>query len=84
MQKKGFDWPEREQVFEKVHEETRELQAALGSDGSASEVEEEVGDLLFSIVNVSRRFGVDPALALQRTNTKFRRRFGYDVMLLPL
>ena len=81
MQKKaaknGFDWPERSDVFVKVHEEARELQAALQKNSPASAVEDEVGDMIFSIVNVARRFGVDPALALHRTNSKFKRRFGY-------
>jgi MazG family protein len=69
----GFDWENVDQVFEKLNEETRELHAAR----SAEEIENEIGDMLFVIVNIARFLKVDPEQALRRTNAKFRRRFGH-------
>lgn len=71
----GFDWDNREQVWEKVHEELRELKAEVDA-GSAKQAEE-VGDVLFSIVNYARFLGIDPDEALERTNRKFIHRFQY-------
>jgi MazG family protein len=88
----GFDWPEMEGLFDKLTEETRELQAhienlppeALKPRNNSrvpqelrEEIEGEVGDLFFVLVNVARYLGVDPESALRRTNRKFRRRFGW-------
>ena len=79
--KVGFDWPGPEPVWAKIDEELRELRLAVGAahgatDGArAAHVEEEVGDLLFSVVNLARLLKVDPTLALHRTNVKFDRRF---------
>lgn len=70
----GFDWHGVEDVLEKVREEIDEVEQA-GSD--PVKVEEEVGDLLFSLVNLSRRLKIDPSVALHRTNTKFKKRFSY-------
>ena len=70
---KGFDWKNSNQVLEKLHEELRELAAAE----TPAETEEELGDLLFTVVNLARHFKVDPEQALRRTNAKFRARFGY-------
>ncbi|MEX1131980.1 MAG: nucleoside triphosphate pyrophosphohydrolase [Flavobacteriales bacterium] len=71
----GFDWDHRDQVWEKVNEELRELKAEVdaGSDKQA----EEVGDVLFSVVNYARFIGVDPDEALERTNRKFIQRFQF-------
>jgi XTP/dITP diphosphohydrolase len=71
----GFDWERKEQVWDKVHEELRELQAEVEA-GSAQQADE-VGDVLFSMVNYARFLGVDPDEALERTNRKFIRRFQY-------
>jgi tetrapyrrole methylase family protein / MazG family protein len=72
----GFDWENVEQVLDKLREELAELDGArTGSDPAA--VEDEVGDLLFVIVNIARFLKVDPEQALRRTNTKFRRRFSH-------
>jgi len=72
----GFDWPDVEQVFDKLREELAELDAARR--GSSQEaVEDEVGDLLFVLVNIARFLKVDPEQALRKTNAKFRRRFAY-------
>ena len=72
--KVGFDWPDQGPVWEKIAEEMAELRAAA-ADGSLTDTEEELGDLLFTIVNLSRFLKVDPSVALNRTNTKFERRF---------
>jgi len=68
----GFDWPDVEGVWRKVHEEIDELKAAQPGTG---EVEEEVGDLLFTVVNLARKLGVDAETALRGTCDKFRRRW---------
>jgi nucleoside triphosphate diphosphatase len=88
----GFDWPEVQGLFEKLAEETRELQEhlenlpAAGSHSSRKpeipvevreHVEGEVGDLFFVLVNIARFLSVDPESALRKTNRKFRRRFGW-------
>src|SRR5262249_48608070 len=74
----GFDWPDVASVLEKLEEEAEELKAATrGPDPSHAEISEEVGDLLFAVVNVARLLGVDPESALKGSNRKFRRRFGH-------
>lgn len=70
----GFDWADIRGVLEKMREEIAELEAARESD-SREKVEEEIGDLLFTVVNAARFLGVDPEQALRRTNAKFRARF---------
>jgi nucleoside triphosphate diphosphatase len=72
----GFDWPDAEAVLAKLDEETRELRQAVGPPARSREVAEEVGDLLFVVVNLARVLGVDPESALKGANRKFRRRFG--------
>ncbi|WP_288130307.1 nucleoside triphosphate pyrophosphohydrolase [Microbulbifer sp.] len=70
----GFDWPEIDGVLEKVEEEIRELRSAIANEG-AERAREELGDLLFSCVNVARHLKVDPEAALRQCNRKFERRF---------
>jgi len=70
----GFDWENAGGIFEKMGEETRELQNALNS-GEPRKVEEELGDLLFAAVNLARFLKVDPEIALKKANAKFARRF---------
>jgi MazG family protein len=72
--KVGFDWPSADPVWEKLAEETCELREALAS-GDARRVEDELGDLLFTVVNLSRSLSIDPSLALNRSNDKFSNRF---------
>ena len=72
----GFDWEHVDQVFDKMHEELDELARARES-GVQDHVEDELGDILFVLVNVARFLNVDPEQALRKTNAKFRRRFGY-------
>src|ERR1700759_3698313 len=73
--KVGFDWPNRAGLLEKVEEECREIEAEVEAGAAPELVEGEVGDLLFTVVNLARHLKVDPELALRRTNGKFRRRF---------
>lgn len=73
--KVGFDWPDIAGLLEKVEEECREIEAEVRAAAPADAVEGEVGDLLFTVVNLARHLKVDPELALRRTNAKFRRRF---------
>jgi len=72
----GFDWEHLDQVVEKLHEELAEFQEARVK-ASRDELEGELGDMLFVIVNLARFAKVDPEQALRRTNAKFRERFGY-------
>jgi nucleoside triphosphate diphosphatase len=70
----GFDWNDPKAVIDKIREETDEIEAELGH-GEAEKVKEEVGDLLFVVVNLARHLGVDPETALRMTNLKVERRF---------
>lgn len=70
----GFEWDNREQVWEKVEEEIGELKEAIHS-GDSGKTEEEFGDLVFSLINYARFLQVDAENALERTNKKFIRRF---------
>ena len=72
--KVGFDWDHTHEVVEKVKEEFRELEEAAAA-GSQEQLEEELGDLLFAIVNLSRFIKVDPEFALQKATAKFTKRF---------
>lgn len=72
----GFDWEKKEDVWEKVREEIAEIEAEMAK-GDKVNCEKEFGDLLFSLVNAARLYGINPDNALEMTNTKFRRRFGY-------
>jgi len=71
----GFDWEKSEQVWEKVIEELNELKSACDNNEPTSRIEEELGDLLFAIVNFARFLGLSPEIALQKTNNKFIKRF---------
>ena len=70
----GFDWEKREDICEKVKEETAEVQREIDRSDS-SRAEEEFGDLFFALVNAARLYGVDPEAALEKSNRKFIRRF---------
>jgi len=72
----GFDWENPEQVIEKLNEELLEL-AEARRNGTPGELEGEIGDLLFVLVNLARFFKVDPEQALRKTNAKFRKRFSF-------
>ena len=72
----GFDWDEREQVWDKVNEELEELKIEL-KNADKDKTEQELGDFLFSIVNAARLYDINPDTALERTNRKFIKRFNY-------
>jgi XTP/dITP diphosphohydrolase len=72
----GFDWEEKDQVWNKVKEEFDELQVEI-TQLNKDKAEAELGDLLFSIINAARLYGMNPDNALERTNKKFIRRFNY-------
>ncbi len=73
----GFDWPDAEHVLADVDEELDELKTEMSVGAPHDRLEDEVGDLLFTIVNLARHLSVDPEAALRRTNAKFQRRFRY-------
>lgn len=72
----GFDWEKAEQIWDKIQEELHELQAEIASLNQ-KEIENEFGDLFFSLINAARLYGVDPETALEKTNRKFIKRFNY-------
>jgi len=76
-QKSGFDWPSWSDLLPKLAEETAELEAEASSDDPARKpaVEAELGDLLFTVVNLGRHLGVDAEMALRGCNLRFRQRF---------
>lgn len=71
----GFDWGAAAPILTKLREELDELEAALAGGAPAAEAEGELGDLLFTVVNLARHLGFDPEAALRATNAKFERRF---------
>lgn len=70
----GFDWPEADSVMSKVEEEVLEVREAM-KQASPESIDEEIGDLLFSVANLARKLGIDPEACLARANSKFRDRF---------
>lgn len=73
----GFDWDHREQVWDKVIEEIHEVKHELNNGQVKEKMEDEIGDLLFSVVNAARLYDIEPETALERTNRKFIKRFKY-------
>jgi MazG family protein len=76
----GFDWPDVEGVFEKLQEEVLELKEVIsesGGDGRRERLEDEIGDMLFCMVNIARFLKIDSESALKRANRKFKTRFQY-------
>ncbi len=74
--KVGFDWSEPAPILDKIEEEIGELREALAK-GDQAAVADELGDLIFALVNIGRHVGADPEMALRGTNTKFRNRFSH-------
>jgi MazG family protein len=72
----GFDWEKREQIWNKVLEEIGELKEEV-RNGNSDNIESELGDVFFSLINASRLYGIDPEAALEKTNRKFIKRFNY-------
>jgi XTP/dITP diphosphohydrolase len=73
----GFEWENTEQVWEKVQEELEELQDNIRTKKPLADIEDEFGDVMFSLINYARFIGVDPETALERSNRKFKSRFEY-------
>jgi XTP/dITP diphosphohydrolase len=73
----GFEWETTEQVWEKVKEEMAELEEVVNENTDKRKIEDEFGDVLFSLVNYARFIDIDPEAALERTNRKFKRRFEF-------
>lgn len=72
----GFDWEVRDQIWDKVLEEINELKAEIANHDT-ERIENELGDVMFSLINASRLYGIDPEAALEKTNRKFIKRFNY-------
>lgn len=77
----GFDWSAPEPILDKIEEEIGELRAAL-AEGDQAKVSDELGDLIFAVVNIGRHVNADPEDSLRGTNTKFRRRFNHIEAIL--
>jgi ATP diphosphatase len=71
----GFDWPNAADVFVKIDEELSEIKSEIDSKGPPERVQDEIGDLLFAVVNLARHLDVDPEASLRHANAKFERRF---------
>ena len=71
----GFDWDNKEQVIEKIEEELKELKNELNKKNNTKKIKDEIGDLIFSVINFSRFIGIDPEESLEKTNLKFIKRF---------
>ncbi len=72
----GFDWEVRDQIWDKVLEEINELKAEI-ANRDTERIEDELGDVMFSLINASWLYGIDPEAALEKTNRKFIKRFNY-------
>ncbi len=72
----GFDWPQASQVLDKIEEEIAELREAM-AQGQHANIEDELGDVMFAMVNLARHVSVKPEMALRSTNAKFEYRFNY-------
>jgi tetrapyrrole methylase family protein / MazG family protein len=79
--KVGFDWPEAAPIVDKIAEEAAELKAEI-PESDPDRLNDELGDLLFSVVNLARRLNVDPEIALSSTNAKFNTRFRHMEAML--
>lgn len=73
----NFDWENKEQVWDKVNEELHEYRETVEQNLSQEDQEDEFGDLLFSLINYARWQGIDPEMALEKTNRKFKKRFEF-------
>ena len=78
----GFDWPDAAQVIDKIREEIGELETEINDDAPQDRLEDELGDLLFAVVNLARKVKVEPGSALRQTNLKFEARFRFIERML--
>ncbi len=79
----GFEWENDQQVWDKVEEEITEFKVASAAGADKSELEDEFGDILFSLINYARYKGIDPETSLEKVNQKFKRRFEYIELHAP-
>jgi MazG family protein len=79
----GFEWENDQQVWEKVEEEISEFKHAMNSGAEKNELEDEFGDILFSLINYARYKGIDPETSLEKVNQKFKRRFEFIEQSAP-
>jgi len=73
----GFDWDNQDQVWDKVNEEIQEFKAEVDTKSSKAKMEDELGDVFFSLINYARFIDINPEDALEKTNKKFIKRFQY-------
>lgn len=73
----GFDWENSDQIIKKIEEELNEIRDAMTSDKAQDNLSEEIGDLIFSCINLARYYQINSEIALQNTNNKFIKRFNY-------
>lgn len=78
----GFDWPAIAPVFDKIREETAELEKEITTESPKDRLQDELGDILFAVVNVARKLSVEPDSALRQTNLKFEKRFRFIERML--
>lgn len=78
----GFDWPNAAPVIEKIREEIEELEAEISADAGQERLEDELGDLLFAVINLARKIKIEPGSALRQTNLKFEQRFQFIERML--
>ena len=71
----GFDWNHKEEVIKKIHEELSEVKEEINKKNNSKKIKEEIGDLIFSVINLARFINIDPEEALENTNKKFIKRF---------
>ncbi len=73
----GFDWQNSDEIIKKIEEELNEIRDAMTSDKAQDNLSEEIGDLIFSCINLARYYQINSEIALQNTNNKFIKRFNY-------
>ena len=73
----GFDWPQTDQVIAKIDEELAEVKAEISANSAQNSLEDEIGDLLFTVANLARHYKIDPETSLKKTNRKFIERFHF-------
>ncbi len=78
----GFDWPDAAPVIDKIHEEIGELEAEMENGAEKGRLEDELGDILFAVVNLARKLRVEPGSALRHSNLKFEERFRFIERML--
>ncbi len=71
----GFDWDHKDEVIKKIHEELSELEGEVHKKNNSKKIKSEIGDLIFSVINMARFINIDPEEALENTNKKFIKRF---------